>query len=411
MHSASAAMRSKHRRPLGSLRGTDRLGTAYPITPLNKRTSTILAPGQDVDLLQRAAKVADVASEASARSDEAGCLDREVWSALRDTGLARAPFPSALGGAGLGLPGREAMLCSVLRLIGAADLSLARLFEGHVNAVMLVVRYGKAEQVEALADSVGKGGLSGVWGAEDAVGLRRESYGGSWSLIGRKIFASGAGSVSRPLVTVTTPCGQVLYLLDFDASTRADHGAWTPLGMRASASGTVDLTGIVVGRSEQVGEVGDFMRQPFFSGGAWRFCAAQLGAMERLCTLYCEHLRARGRGQDPLQLQRIAQCTAACGTTLFWVEEASKRLGDDSLEPAAVVAFSNLTRMVTERAALDVLEHVQRGVGLSALIRPNPIERICRDLATYLRQPVPDLAMTDAARAVLDGTLSIGVIT
>lgn len=64
--------------------------------------------------------------------------------------------------------------------------------------------------------------------------------------------------------------------------------------------------------------------------------------------------------------------------------------------------------MVTERAALDVMERVQRGLGLSAFIRPHPAERICRDLATYLRQPVPDLAMSDAARAVLDGHLSIG---
>jgi hypothetical protein len=63
---------------------------------------------------------------------------------------------------------------------------------------------------------------------------------------------------------------------------------------------------------------------------------------------------------------------------------------------------------VTERAALDVMECVQRGTGLSGLMRPNPIERICRDLATYLRQPVPDMAMSDAARAVLAGELCIG---
>jgi alkylation response protein AidB-like acyl-CoA dehydrogenase len=322
-----------------------------------------------------------------------------------------APFAPTLGGSGLGQPDMDSMLCSILRLIGGADLSVARLFEGHVNAVMLVSRYGTPHQVEALADSVRNGGLSGVWGAEDAAGLRRESLGESWKLIGTKIFASGVGSVSRPLITVKTPSGHVLYLVDFDASGRADHGAWTPLGMKASASGTVDLTGIVVGRSEQIGEAGDYTRQPFFSGGAWRFCAAHLGAMERLTALYCEHLRTRGRDRDSHQLERVARCTAACGTTLFWVEEASRRLGDECREPAGVVAFSNLTRMVTERAALDVLEHVQRGIGLSAFMRPNPIERICRDLVTYLRQPVPDLAMTDAARAVLDRTLSVGDIS
>ena len=65
------------------------------------------------------------------------------------------------------------------------------------------------------------------------------------------------------------------------------------------------------------------------------------------------------------------------------------------------MAFANLTRTVTERAALDTLELVHRGAGLPGFLRPHPIERISRDLATYLRQPVPDLAMADAARAVL----------
>ena len=67
----------------------------------------------------------------------------------------------------------------------------------------------------------------------------------------------------------------------------------------------------------------------------------------------------------------------------------------------AIVAFVNLTRGVTERAALDVLELVHRGVGLNGFLHPHPVERISRDLATYLRQPVPDLAMADAARAIL----------
>lgn len=150
------------------------------------------------------------------------------------------------------------------------------------------------------------------------------------------------------------------------------------------------------------------MRQPFFSTGAWRFRAAQQGAMERLAALLAERLRARGRDGDPYQLERIAHCAAACGTALFWIEEAARRFGDESLKPSSVVAFANLARMVTERAALDVLERVQRGVGLPGFMRTNPIERISRDLSTCLRQPVPDLAMSDAARAILAGEFSIG---
>ena len=157
-----------------------------------------------------------------------------------------------------------------------------------------------------------------------------------------------------------------------------------------------------------IGSAGDFMRQPSFSGGAWRFCAAHVGATERLVDLFRDHLVARSRGEDPYQLQRLAQCIAAAKTARHWVEEAARRLSDEEAAPGHVVAFANLTRMVTERCALDVMESVQRGVGLTSFIRPHPIERISRDLSTYLRQPVPDLAMTDGAKAFLGSTLSVG---
>jgi alkylation response protein AidB-like acyl-CoA dehydrogenase len=368
---------------------------------------TILAPSQHLLLLKQAKEFAQIASGLATRADETSMIDGSVWSALHDSGLSMAAFDPAFGGSGLGNE-HQNTLCSILRMIGGADLSVARIFEGHVNAVMLVSRYGTTAQIESLADSVRDGELSGVWGAEDGKGLRRIRRGHLWSLEGTKIMASGALSISRPLITLGTPDGHVLYVLDFDPCERADTTSWKPIGMTATASGTVNLTGISVGHSEQIGTVGDYMRQPFFSAGAWRFCAAQLGAMERLTGLYGALLRSRGRDGDPYQLQRVAHCTAACGTALFWVEEASRRFGDESLEPAAVVAFTNLTRMVTERAALDVMELVQRGAGLPAFMHASPIGRISRDLGTYLRQPVPDMAMSDAARAVLTGELTIG---
>jgi hypothetical protein len=40
---------------------------------------------------------------------------------------------------------------------------------------------------------------------------------------------------------------------------------------------------------------------------------------------------------------------------------------------------------------------VQRSLGLSAFRHGNPVERICRDLGTYLRQPAPDAVLTEAA--------------
>jgi alkylation response protein AidB-like acyl-CoA dehydrogenase len=331
-----------------------------------------------------------------------------LWLDFHRSGLAMAAFPEALGGAGLAEASRQSDLCVVLRMIGAGDLSIARLFEGHVNAISLVCRYGTNSQIGALAADVASGAMSGVWGADDAIGLKIIDQDGRAALSGRKILASGAGFVTRPIVTAKSGDTQVMCLLRLSPDHPVDLSGWTAQGMRSTATGAVNLTGISIGRDEFIGDAGDFMRQPHFSGGAWRFCAAHLGAMERLIELFRTHLVSRGRADDPYQLQRVAQGLASVKTARFWIEEAARRLGAEENDAEDVVAFANLTRMVTERAALDVIEAVQRGVGLSSFIRPNPIERICRDLSTYLRQPVPDLAMSDAARAWLRSPIPAG---
>lgn len=316
-------------------------------------------------------------------------------------------MPEEFGGAGLWEPRHGERLCAVLRALGAADLSIARLYEGHLNAVGLVCRYGSREQIEDLATDVVAGALSAVWGADDAEGLTIVSGEGGEVLKGRKILASGAGFVTRPLVTAKGPRGQQMCLLDLEPGYVHDISGWQAQGMRVTATGTVEFTGRFVGAREIVGDPGDFMQQPHFSGGAWRFCAAHVGAMERLVDAFRSHLRSSGRGEDAYQLERLAGCVADATTARFWVEEAARRLASDT-DPETIVAFANLTRMVVERSALNVMERVQRGVGLRAFVRPNQVERICRDLATYLRQPVPDLAMSDGARVFLNTALPVG---
>lgn len=345
--------------------------------------------------------------DAAADTDERAVIGDHLWAEFRRCGLAMSPFPADLGGDGLCRPERSGELCAVLRRLGSADLSIARLFEGHVNAVSLVDRYGDRDQLRALAERIAAGGLSAVWGANDAKGLHVDGERGG-TLQGRKILCSGAGFVTDPLVTATAPDGQVLCLLRLTMDETTDLSGWRAQGMRSTATGAIDLSGIVVTLANMIGRPGDFMRQPFFSGGAWRFCAAHVGATERLVELFRTHLLTMKRGEDPFQLQRLAQAVASAKTARYWVEEAARRLAIDEIDAARVVGYANLTRMVTERCALDVMEIVQRGVGLTSFIRPHPIERVSRDLATYLRQPVPDLAMSDGARAFLTSPHAVG---
>jgi alkylation response protein AidB-like acyl-CoA dehydrogenase len=352
-------------------------------------------------LLQRSAR--DVAEKAFARAadyDEDGAYPAADVAALHEADLLTAVLPVKCGGAGLtGLS-----LSEVLRSIGSGSLPLGRLFEGHVNALELVLRYGNHQRVELVAEEARAGKLFGVWNTDDAKGLRLiHRHGRSW-LEGRKILASGAGHIQRPLVTAADEKGRRLMVLPkLDAPDRADLSRWTAQGMRASATGGVDFTGIEIAPLEIVGNEGDYERQPWFSAGAWRFAAVHLGGMERLFDLFRQHLRETNRGHDPHQAARLGRAATGLETARLWVAQAASiaeaPLG--SRAPEQLVAYVNLARLAVEAAALDLMQFIQRSVGLQAFLRPNPIERISRDLATYLRQPGPDRALTDAAAWIL----------
>ena len=352
-------------------------------------------------LLQKHAR--GIGEKAFARAgayDEDGAYPAADVTALHESGLLTAVLPVNYGGTALlGLS-----LSEVLRSIGSGSLPLGRLFEGHVNAVELVVRYGDHQRVELVAEEARAGKIFGVWNTDDSNGLRLiHRHGRSW-LEGRKVLASGAGHIERPLITATDENGRRLMVLPkLDAPGRADLSGWTAQGMRASATGAVDFTGTEIEPIEIVGREGDYERQPWFSAGAWRFAAVHLGGMERLFDLLRRHLQETNRGQDPHQAARMGGAAMAIETARLWVTQAATiaeaTLG--SRAPKQLVAYVNLARLAVEAAALDLMQLVQRSVGLQAFLRPNPIERISRDLATYLRQPGPDRALTDAAAWIL----------
>jgi alkylation response protein AidB-like acyl-CoA dehydrogenase len=186
-----------------------------------------------------------------------------------------------------------------------------------------------------------------------------------------------------------------------DSAPRADLSAWRAHGMRASASGSFDFTGLRVEPHDIIGQPGDYHRQPHFSAGAWRFCAVQLGGIERVVEEARSFLRHRERDGDPHQRARIGEAMIAAETARLWVERAAHLAEENDADEAAIIAYVDLARCAVERCGLQVIELVQRSVGLSAFLRSSPVERLVRDLATYLRQPAPDRALCEAAAYVL----------
>ncbi|MBR0665457.1 acyl-CoA dehydrogenase [Roseomonas hellenica] len=335
----------------------------------------------------------------AAATDQDGAYPAAGVAALHRIGLLAAPL-HGLGTAPEGADG----LALALRLIGRASLPLGRLYEGHVNALRLILRHGTRDQIALGAADARDGHLFAIWNTDDArapVRLDGEV------LSGRKVLCSGAGFVRRALITAEEErgAGPVLLLLPLRPGEGADLSGWQPLGMRASASGAVDFTGMPAPPQRRIGAPGAYARQPDFTAGGWRFAAVQCGGIEAVLEALRSHHRRTGRGSNPHQAARLGQAAIAAEGARLWVQAAARRA--ESGAPDAV-AYTNLARTAVERAALDVLELAQRSIGLAGFMRGHPLERIARDLSTYLRQPAPDAALTEAGSHVLDTAAEAG---
>jgi len=315
----------------------------------------------------------------------------EVFPAERLAALGQAGALSAF----TTLPdiGAVRRLDPVLRRIGGADLSLGRLFEGHVNAAQLIEVYGDPGQRAVLADDLAAARIFGVWNTEPAP---MTIEGGI--LHGAKSFATGAGHIDRALITARDQDGDKrMVLVDIAGlAERADNSGWQVRGMKGTQSGRFDFTGMP---ANIVGASGDYEREPRFSAGAWRFAAVQIGAAESLVRHWRAHLVETGKGDDPIQRLRFGQSVGAVRSAGLWVAQAAQAAEAGAANAIPLVLMA---RGLVEDAALQAMEGAARAVGTASFFAGSRIDRITRDLGLYLRQPVPDQARDRAAAAWLE---------
>lgn len=335
-----------------------------------------------------------------ARYDAEPAYPAESVTLLARTGLHTSFAPIESGGERFSDARAEnAALLDCLRLVGRVDLSLGRIFEGHVNALKLFAWYGSDAQKQRLRSDLAEGRFYGVWATEPEPGAALNAEEDGWRLTGGKRFATGAGGLARAIVTVRPEDGsRRLAVVPADIAERADASGWRVRGMRATMSGTYVLEGLRLADDDLLGAPGDYDREPRFTAGAWRFCAVQLGGIEGLLKETRVAIAPAARA-DPLQRVKFAAAVAAARTAYLWVREAAGRA---AVEDPDAIAFVQMTRGVVERAALDVMELAARIAGTRSAFDGQRIDKITRDLSLYLRQAGPDHARDQAAIAWLD---------
>lgn len=280
------------------------------------------------------------------------------------------------------LPARGATLqrWQVLCAVAEHDLSLAKLYEGHTDA--LAVQAEVAPRLDRL-----KGATWGMW-ASEAPGARTHFAtvgAGEVRLNGSKAWCSGALQVSHGLLTAWATGGvrpQLVRVAMRQPGVSVSAAAWQAVGMADSASievGFHDATGHLVG------DEGAYLQRPgFWQGGAGIAACWHGGALALAGTLRQALTETPAESRSPFRLAALGKVDVALRSTGALLREAAQWIDDHPERDASAVALR--VRLAAERNATVVLGEVGRALGATPFCRDRRFARMAADLPVFVRQ-------------------------
>ncbi|WP_202864632.1 acyl-CoA dehydrogenase [Micromonospora endolithica] len=279
------------------------------------------------------------------------------------------------GSLDLPLPGAGRTGERLLRLmeLGRTDLVLARLGEGHADALAILAELG-AEVAPASRREPW-----GVWAAVPA-SVTASPHHARWRLDGERPWCSGAGVLSRALVTAVAADGVRLFSVDLaQPGVTPLAGTWPAVGMAASDSRTVRFDGVL---ADPIGDPGRYTGRPGFWHGGVGVAACWYGGAAGIA----DTLRhaARRRRLDPHALAHLGAVDAALTGTRAVLLSAADEI--DANPTADADRLAHQVRATVEATAGTVVDRVGRALGAGPLCQDARHARRVADLTVYLRQ-------------------------
>ncbi|MFD1517527.1 acyl-CoA dehydrogenase family protein [Pseudonocardia yunnanensis] len=273
--------------------------------------------------------------------------------------------------------GRTAERWSGLAGWGRRDLGLARLVEGHTDAVAILAEAARHARPET---------LYGVWASRSGgTGARLVPSGDGLGLHGTVRFCSGAHTIDRALVVADAPepaDGHVLVEIAVDQPGLVpEPDTWATAAMAAADTVDVRFDGVPVSLDALVGPAGWYTTRSGFAAGGGGVAAVWWGGAVGLLDRAVAHLRSPA---DPHQLAHLGELHALMEAAFALLQRTADAL--DAAPGADHTCSLSAVRCAVERATREVVERVPRMVGAAALSRDGALARTLADLSLYIRQ-------------------------
>lgn len=305
---------------------------------------------------------------------------------------------------------------ALVRAVAAADASVGRIVDGHLNAVERIAVHGAGELRERELALVACGRLrAGVWGGEPLPGegpparLLPPRPGDAAAgvvarLRGVRTFCSGAGGLQRAVVLASEQADAdgppVAAWVDLTRAgeVEVDERWFRGAGMRASVSHRVVFHDAAV--LARLGGPGELTRQPWFGRDALRTAASWAGIADSAAEAALALLAARPR-RGELEGLAAGQVLAAQATIDLWVGAAAAAM--ERGDGAELARTSALARHAIAAAARELLEVSARACGSRPFATGDRLDRARRDLELFLLQHRLEPIVARAGASALDG--------
>ena len=361
----------------------------------------------------------------AAEYDRAGANPVDSWRALWRDGFLGAAVPVENGGLGLDM----ATYVAVIRTIARGCANTAMTVHMHSTVMRFIDALGSPTQKRRYFEEVvERGRLFGSWGSEPAVSLLRtflmetvirhadgngDGHEGGYVVDGVKHFCTMALGASYYMVWCALDGGTDMAkgllqaLVPADAPGIATDGRWDTLGMRATFSPSVTLTGVRVPADAVLGAPGMALQVGVVEAFALGYAATYAGIAEAALGFAVDYAKKRivrpenvPVAMDPAVQRHVGEMAVHLDAALLVLGESAE--GWERSDTVERGLLANRAKYLTTEVALAVTSKVIQVVGGRGAYREFPAERALRDVRTAtLMLPTVDRMLEAIGKSAL----------